>query len=65
MYAFPDYLIHYGVLGMKWGVRKIDKGSNLGRVTANKHSASKITKDDRYFYTNVDNKNMKALTLSR
>jgi hypothetical protein len=21
-YAYPNYLAHYGVLGMKWGVRK-------------------------------------------
>lgn len=22
MYQYPDYLMHYGVPGMKWGVRK-------------------------------------------
>lgn len=54
MYIRTEYLMHYGIPGMKWGVRKIDKGSDFGRVTANKRNASRITKSDRYFYTNAD-----------
>lgn len=55
-YRYPDYMYHYGVKGMKWGVRKIKAGSNIGRVTANKQSRSKLTSKDRYFYTDKDRK---------
>lgn len=25
MYKYPDYLMHYGIKGMKWGVRRRKK----------------------------------------
>ena len=31
MYQYPDYLMHYGVLGMKWGHRKARVSSTKSR----------------------------------
>lgn len=38
-----NYLVHYGVLGMKWGVRK-------NRSAHNKNYSDKQRKNDRAFY---------------
>lgn len=37
MYEYPDYLMHHGVKGMKWGVRK--KAVSTGRKVRNKASS--------------------------
>ena len=41
---YDDYLMHYGVKGMKWGVRKSQSGSTTGNKTSSKQtSANKKT----------------------
>lgn len=45
-YRDQDYLIHYGVQGMQWGVRKDRKSS--GSVRRKNFSASKVTKTIKY-----------------
>lgn len=41
MYQYPDYLMHYGVPGMKWGQRKSKVTSGKTR----KHGKSSYSKD--------------------
>ena len=37
---FENYLVHYGVLGMKWGIRKDRQGVNRGiRATSPTHGS--------------------------
>ncbi len=36
MYQYPDYMYHYGVKGMKWGVRK--KVKNTVKSLSSKHT---------------------------
>ena len=45
MYQYPDYLMHYGVPGMKWGVRR--KLTEYGTPKKNYRSNRRNEKRDR------------------
>ena len=47
MYQYPDYLMHYGVLGMKWGQRRAQKKSakHIKKVANKAYNRSKQVSD--------------------
>ena len=49
MYEYPDYLMHYGVKGMKWGIRKkaVSSGKKIKSKASslNKKRISSYSKD--------------------
>lgn len=47
MYQYPDYLMHYGVPGMKWGVRKQRVTSGKAKRRSSKGSMSEEDKKAR------------------
>ena len=47
MYQYPDYLMHYGIKGMKWGVRKQRVTSGKTKRRSSKGSMSEEDKKAR------------------
>ena len=47
MYQYPDYLMHYGVPGMKWGVRKQRVASGKTNRRSVKNSMSEADRKAR------------------
>ena len=60
MYQYPDYLMHYGVPGMKWGVRKKDYSSTSVRAAMARRQNDKV---DAGFKNWNDNSKKKANTI--
>lgn len=71
MYAYnPDYLIHYGKLGMRWGHRQISRAqAGLNRIESGKHISIGLNKNrqkqyderDKRIYQHIIDKNQQHL----
>lgn len=53
MYQYPDYLMHYGIPGMKWGVRK--KRTSVGKKTTRRKK-----RKDSYSTDYLDSKALRS-----
>lgn len=63
MYQYPDYLMHYGVPGMKWGVRKyVDRN---GKLTSEGRRHVSNYKKNQSLSRKVDSESNKLIRSSR
>ena len=62
MYQYPDYLMHYGVPGMKWGVRKyVDR---KGKLTSEGRRHVSNYKKNKSLIKKVDSESNKLIKSS-
>ena len=57
MYQYPDYLMHYGIKGMKWGVRKqrtYDTSTAYGRMKTAKQQYKSDKKEYKDYKRNLN-----------
>lgn len=62
MYQYPDYLMHYGIKGMRWGVRKyIDRN---GKITSEGRRHVSNYKKEKSLSKKVDSESNKLIRSS-
>lgn len=66
MYQYPDYLMHYGIPGMKWGVRKARKNNYFSKAAKKRRSSysqdyKDVEKLRKKSYKQLSNSELKSL----
>lgn len=66
MYQYPDYLMHYGIPGMKWGVRKAHKNNYFSKAAKKRRSSysqdyKDVEKLRKKSYKQLSNSELKSL----
>lgn len=66
MYQYPDCLMHYGIPGMKWGVRKARKNNYFSKAAKKRRSSysqdyKDVEKLRKKSYKQLSNSELKSL----